>query len=481
MNILFVVQDLGFEQLGIMMLSAMLKKSGHKVSTVRARYSDIKRKLINNNSTVLLAYSSTTLSIRDYLALNRMVKTEIDVFSVFGGSHCTLFPETINEKGVDGVCVGEGDYALVDLANNLNEGSPITNIPNWWIKQDGQIFRNPPRPLIKNLENLPFPDRTLFANYSTISAITTRGCSYGCSYCCARSELRCRSVDSVIEELKEAKDKTRARFVVFWDLTFNVATAWLKEFSEKYKKDIGRSFGCSLRADLVNHERVRYLKEAGCFSIQIGLETANEYLNNHILKKRTSKKQILAAAEIIKRYGIRLVTSSLLGLPYGSLDDDFETFKLNIRLRPSLAKANLLYVYRNTELFDFLRADPKISATLNNWRYGDFGFVLQSAIYNQNIRVIKNLHKLFSIAVHLPFIRPFLPFLIRLPIYPFYWCLNIIWMFSGLHFQELNEGNCLLKCKIIIIDLVKGARKLFTKAMYYRKWSRLSVFLNHSD
>jgi len=235
MYILFVVMNFNIEKLGIMMLSSILKKSGHTVDVVEMKWNKIKNKLKyhNNYSTVLCYSLHSIVDSYYYIKINYKIKKENPkMLSLFGGPYTTSFPEEIiNYDGVDGICIGEGDYALLDLVNNLKEKKTITNIPNWWIKQDGQIFRNPCRPLIDNLDKLPFADRTLFkVSFPVRSISTSRGCIFKCSFCTERGRFRRRSVDNVIAELRELKANYNAKFIYFADSTFNISLPWLKIF-----------------------------------------------------------------------------------------------------------------------------------------------------------------------------------------------------------------------------------------------------------
>ena len=102
---------------------------------------------------------------------------------------------------------------------------------------------------------------------------------------------------------------------------------------------------------------MKYLKEAGCYCVCMGIESANDYLRNEVLKKGISKEQIISAAQIIKRYKIKLKTTNLVGVPLGSLKDDLDTLRLNIQCRSNYARGNMLFVYRNTDLYTFLIND----------------------------------------------------------------------------------------------------------------------------
>ena len=412
MHILFAVKDLETEYLGIMYLSSVLKKSGHQVDIVEATYGKMKNKL-KNGSFTLLAYTALSQLARYYLDLNRRIKEEFKIFSVFGGSHFTYFPEAIKEPGVDGVCIGEGEYALLDLADNLDAGEPITNIENWWIKSDGTIFQNPSRPLIRNLDDLPFPDRTLFSSRYPLTYITTsRGCPYRCSYCTEKNEFRQRSIANVIEELRRIKFEKQANFIYFVDSTFNSSLPWLRGFSEIYKKEIGLPFLCFVRADLVTPEIVRCLKNADCQCVSIGTETANEDLQDKIFKRKILKEQIISAAAIFKKAKIRLRISNIIGIPFSSLEDDLETLKFNILCRPDYAKANPLYIYRGSELYNFISKDPRFR--LFNIPVKDYYLFVDTLDPYEAIK-IKRLANLFGLVVGFPFLLPMIKFLLKLP------------------------------------------------------------------
>lgn len=436
MDILFAVKDLEAEHLGIMYLSSVLKKAGHKVDSVEARYDRIKNKLKNNKFSVL-AYTASSQVARYYLNLNRIIKEEFKVFSVFGGPHFTLFPEAIKESGVDGVCIGEGEYALLDLVNNLDTGKPITHIENWWIKTDGNIFKNPLRPLIKNLDELPFPDRKLFPSRYPVAYITaSRGCPYRCTYCTEKREFRQRSINSIIEELMQIKTEKQVKFIYFQDSTFNFSLAWLKEFLEVYKKEIDIPFFCFVRADLVTLEGVRYLKNAGCQQVFMGGETVNEYLQNKIFKKNMSKEQMISAAKIIKREGIRLTIANIIGIPFGSFEDDLETLKLNIRCRPDYAKANLLHLYRGSELYDFVNKHHRFK--LSKVPSKDY-YLFVDTLEPREALKIKRLANLFGLVVEFSFLFPIIKLLIKLPYNKFWEYLYFIWRGFCSYFRLCNR------------------------------------------
>ena len=236
-----------------------------------------------------------------------------------------------------------------------------------------RIITNPVRPYIEDLDSLPFPDRALVYERDPIAArskikhfLTGRGCPYNCTYCFnhALSEIyrgkgkrfRQRSVDHVIEEIRWVRDRYPLEFVVFVDDTFVLSNEWLAEFAEKYPRQRSAlPFFCNTRANLVTAEQVRLLKEAGCHSVSMGIETGNDRIRNELLKRRMSREQILEAARLIREGGLHFTTTNMIGLPTSTLEDDFETLALNVEARPSYAHVFIFQPYPRTELGEFTR------------------------------------------------------------------------------------------------------------------------------
>jgi radical SAM superfamily enzyme YgiQ (UPF0313 family) len=461
MRVLFVLQEIEDEQLGIMYLSGMLKSKGHNTGLVKSDYKSIVQKLKDGVPTVL-AYSAVAFYVDYYLELNRSIKKDFDIFSVFGGHYPTGKPQILDEEGVDAVCVGEGELALLELVDHLSKGEEIRNIKNLWVKKDGKIYRNSLRPLMRNLDLLPFPDRSLFKIkspffYDRISMMTGRGCAYNCQYCYnstyrrvykTNNIYRRRSVNNVIEEIKYVQKNQKVKFILFYDDIFILMPEWIEDFSYKYKKEINIPFCCYVRINLVTPRIVRLLKEANCYSISFGLEAGNEHLRNSILSRHMNEEEIITKAKLFKDAGIKVRTTNIIGIPGGSLGSDIETLKLNIKCRVDFAKVSMFSVYPNTDFavaqgdcegfakhFDF--RPPKIVDILGKYSIsasGHFRRVIHSLAYPQygfkngtERKIIGNLHKLFGITVSFPFLFPIVKLVIRLPNNSLFRQINFLW------------------------------------------------------
>jgi radical SAM superfamily enzyme YgiQ (UPF0313 family) len=451
MHLLFIVKEVDNEPQGILLISSVLKEADHRVSLVVASEEDPLEAALRLRPDVV-AYTVYTGPHTWYLELNQRIRAQLPgVFSIFGGPHPTFFPEMIESEGVDGLCLGEGEYATLDLMNALERNGsgvhlPDPSIPNWWFRVNGEVVRNPLRPLLTGaeLDALPFADRELLyaahkqSDHTKIKPfITGRGCPYDCAFCFnkAYSDLyggtgrrfRRRSTDDVIRELKDVVSRHDVRFVLFMDDTFILQDDWLQEFMARYKAEVGLPFWCQVRANLVTDENMALFKDAGCVSVSFGLESGNDRLRNAVLKRRMSREEILGAAAAIRRHGIIFSTNNMLGLPTGTLENDFETLELNAQCRPAYANVLLFQPYPKTELGEW--------AYEQGWMMGSFDDLSGSVSDNTVIkfgseaekRQIENLQKLGPIGVEVPALLPAIRRLIRLPPNRFFWLVYKVW------------------------------------------------------
>ncbi len=451
MHVLFIIKEIDNEPQGILLISSVLKRAGHQVSLVVASEEDPVAAALRLQPDVL-GYTVYTGPHTWYLELNQRIQAQLPgVFSLFGGPHPTFFPEMIEREGVDGLCIGEGEYATLDLVNALERSDngirlPDPAIPNWWFKLNGEVVRNGLRPLLtsEELDELPFSDRELLYKAHAQSRrtkikpfITGRGCPYDCAFCFNKAysdvyggqgrRYRRRSPDNVIRELREVISRHDVRFVLFMDDTFILQDAWLDEFMSCYKAEIGLPFWCQVRANLVTDENLALFKDAGCVSVSFGLEAGNDRLRNAVLNRNMSREEILGAAEALRRHDITFMTNNMLGLPTGTLEDDFETLELNAQCKPAYANVFLFQPYPKTALGEW--------AYQHGWMMGSFddlsGSVSDSTVIKfggeAEKRQIENLQKLFALGVEFPFLVPVIRRLIRLPSNQLFWLVYKLW------------------------------------------------------
>ena len=373
------------EHLGVEYLSAMLKAAGHDTRlfvdpllfddefiTVRAlnRCFDYKTKILR----ALKAYAPDLIGMSVvssfYPWASRMaslIKAEMNVPVIFGGIHPTSVPErVIRNESVDMVCIGEGEYPVLELADSLSSGQIDTTIKNIWFKQqDGRIIRNPLRPLIADLDTLPFPDKDLYYSSSphfskSYYIAASRGCPHVCSYCC-NSYLRSlykglgphrrqRSVRNVIDELIHAKKRYRIEPVFFLDDCFGTDLAWLKEFAAEYREQVGIKFYCMMFPNTHMKEALKYLTEAGCGEIEIGVQSWDEDVRRKTYHRSVSNDTMIQTMKLIKSAGINLVTGDILGYPGQKEEHILKAAEIYTDIRPSRTYPFILKYFPKTQI-----------------------------------------------------------------------------------------------------------------------------------
>jgi radical SAM superfamily enzyme YgiQ (UPF0313 family) len=376
---LFVFKSI--EWLGIEYLSAALEQAGHQTDLAfeiglegtfyfhsrKKNHTAIIKKIEAFKPDMVL-FSSTTNLFPWVREVAYTIKQHFSVPIIVGGIHATILPErVITDKNIDMVCIGEGEEAMVELANKLSRGQDYHDTKNIWHKVENTIVKNKVRPLITDLDQLPFPNKDIFYQYGCFTdrlyVMTSRGCPYTCTYCFNHQlqelyretgcpYVRRRSVHSVIEELKLYKDKYKMKSVHFYDDTFILNHKWIAEFTAHYKKEIGVPFYCLVRANLVTGEIIKALKDSGCMCVGMGIESGNDYIRNHILKRNMSSQQIYEAAKIIKENKIKLVTFNIFGVPGETPKEMLDTMKMNLKIKPDSLFTYTFYPFPGTDLMN---------------------------------------------------------------------------------------------------------------------------------
>jgi radical SAM superfamily enzyme YgiQ (UPF0313 family) len=415
------ISDLS-ERFGVEYLSAMLKTRGHDTRLFMdprlfndgefgvpwlAPYFDRKDDLLRELKAYapdLVAFSAATDPYQWSIDLAGRIKRIMDVPVIFGGIHPTSVPErVIVHPAVDMVCVGEGEHAMLELVESMARGAVDHTIRNIWFKKDGDIVRNELRPLLQDLDALPFADKDIYYAVSPQMAscyfITTiRGCPQACSYCCHSylrelyrdkgCYLRQRSVANIIDELVRAKKRYPLRVVRFWDDDFSVgrSVAWFREFAREYKSKVGLPFICYLYPKDVPEGIVACLKEAGCCEVSLGVQSWDASLRRTELGRDTSNEEFGRIIDMLHQHGINTTVDFICGLPRQHEQDDVLGF-LRFCISRKVGEIN----------FSGLQYFPRSQITTRLWENGLF-----TQDEYENILDGKNAH-LTSLGGHLPF------------------------------------------------------------------------------
>lgn len=337
---------------------------------------------------VLVGISVRSTFFKLAAELTARIKREIDAAVAWGGIHPTIRPHQCIELA-DIVCVGEGGEAIVELAVDLLKGEPIDGINNLWIKKGDSVLRNRLRPLIKDIDSVPYPDFSeqdkylvehgkvlnlpSMENRTEYPIMTSRGCPYKCTYC-HNSVLRRtytglgryvrrRSVGDVISELTDVKSKCKnLSYIRFWDDLFAFDVDWIRRFCPQYKKQVNIPFYCLCHPKTTDDEIVNLLKDAGAYTMQMGIQSGSEQLRHRCYERFETNEEILAAARILSKCKVNCVYDLILDNPFEAEDDRRETLDLLLELpRPFQLRTFTLTHFPETKLTQTLLAEGMIS------------------------------------------------------------------------------------------------------------------------
>lgn len=393
--------------LGLSILSACLKKAGHQTRLFDTTFYRTKEKAGDNSRAETLQIIETNLDdygvhekktdmINDFkkmiddfkpqliavsaveptyniaLKLLESVK-ELKMSKVIGGPLATFAAEDIiQNEFIDILCIGEGEEAIVELADAISEGKDYSNIQNLWIKRDGIVIKNPIRDLI-SLDNLPLQDWSIYEkerffkpmggkiNISGVFELA-RGCNHKCTYCCnpifqkiyegKGHFLRYRSIKNFINELEGKVKKYNLGYVYFVAENFlAMPPKMFDEFIDEYKK-FKIPFYFNTRIETITEEKIKKLEEVNCALISIGVEHGNEQFRRGMLNRFLSNDVLINKFKILKKANIRACTSNMIGLPDETRGLVFDTIRVNKQLNPDSILVNIFNPYKGTKLYD---------------------------------------------------------------------------------------------------------------------------------
>jgi anaerobic magnesium-protoporphyrin IX monomethyl ester cyclase len=310
----------------------------------------------------------TTPSIYDVYYTAQVVKNHNPaILVVVGGAHVTFQDEQVLREcpEIDVVVRGEGEVTMNKLLEEFSEHRGYDNVPGTTIRKNTTIIRNPDRPYVTNLDDLPFPayDVLNLSRYfpqgkRIAPMITSRGCPYQCTFCSSSritgKRWRGRSPDNVIEEIQLLQDRYGVQDITFLDDLFTFDSGRVEGICTRMIQEAdGLGWTCSSRADImVRHpEMVNWLKEGGCHTLYIGAESGSQRILNRI-KKGIRLSQVINAVKLAKKAGLEVVLSFIIGIPGESKEDVQSTIEFACKLDPDLAQFTICTPYPGTPMYD---------------------------------------------------------------------------------------------------------------------------------
>ena len=368
---------------GMSIIATVLASAGHEVQLLvfspRSRYAETLASYIHAHRPRLFCLTAVSTQFAFAREIARLVK-EIDpsIFVILGGHHASLdSEEAIQAANLDAICVGEGDGSVVELAQRIERGEPVTRIPHLWFKKaDGSVEKNPPSPFDADLDSLPYIDRRMWEPWIAQpdkypSVLLGRGCPFRCTYCSAHAMarlsegrfVRFRSPENIVGEITEIC----ARYPTVDNVYLEVETlahqkeagplfAKLEEFNAGRERKL--SFGANFTVTstfIRNEEHCReflaMLQRSNVVYLNIGLESGSERLRREVLRRpKYTNAEFLQFCRLAREYGVALDFYVLIGIPGETPADFDETVRLVREAQPKMVQLSVFYPYLGTDL-----------------------------------------------------------------------------------------------------------------------------------
>ena len=407
MRVVFVT--CGLEHLGVEALAAWLRRHGHDPVVVYeprpfssgsgtdqahlARWleptpEETAARVVAARPDVV-AFTSYSVTHRWAVAVAREVKRARRVPVVFGGPHAGALPErVILEPSIDAVVEGEGEGALLDLVECAEaDGFGRTDVPNVTFKGRLVPRRNPVRPLIQDLDELPFADKRGF--YGEVPALerefyvmSRRGCPYRCSFCeystfpeqyPGEKPVRRRSVGNLVAEMLSWKARGRVRKVFFWDAIFTLDLRWMEEFAGRWRREVGLPFECYTHPQTMTRDMARLLAEAGCIMVRVGVQSVNAD-TLAAMDRRGDQARVQQTLAALTEYGVPYSLDHIVGLPGETARDQLDALRFYNEVRPRRIVAHWMTYFPGTTALRRARAEGLLSdADVERISDGDVG------------------------------------------------------------------------------------------------------------
>lgn len=366
----------GAYSLGLAYLQSFLEKDGHEVrllflNNVSHRIAkDRTIKCIEEWQPQVVGFQIFSMNrISTYKVLNEMTISYPNTRVVLGGIHASVMYHQILERYPHAIIViGEGELTLSELVKAFETHVSYDDVAGLAFFRDGKVVCTSERPLIKDLDVLPFPKHEMFfeeePNRITAHIIASRGCPFSCSFCCLETishrKWRKRNVAKVVEELKMLKEKyPRLQYVQFHDDTFLLDNERVILFCKlTIEANLSLKFICSARVKPISTEMFRWMKRAGFIKIMFGLETGSPALLKSI-HKNIAPTDVLYLFKLLSEFDFDITTFLMCGFP-GETDTTISETIALVRATQKIyynyiAGIGKLWVYPGTEVYQIMK------------------------------------------------------------------------------------------------------------------------------
>jgi len=365
MNVLLLKPRSGtqsyFAPIGLGYLAASIERAGHKVRLVDLPAEGLSlnslRDIIKSSNPDLIGITCMITEYHDAIALSKLVKnTRPETPVIVGGPLPTSSPEIfLRHSSIDALVSCEGEVTIIEILKRLKEGQDFKGVLGLIYKEGKKLVHAPPRPMIGDLDGLPFPARHLLRMENYISSfenwfglyglratnmISSRGCVYGCIYCDRKAtgaHWRGRSATNIVDEIQLLMERYRINGVVFNDDMFDINKKRVYSICDEIDSR-GLDLIWSYSGSRINHadqDLYTRVRQSGCVSVGFGIESGNQNIIN-LMQRRIILNQVPSAISTAKKAGLRTMGYFMLGM----LDENERTIRETIRFAKSLELDN---------------------------------------------------------------------------------------------------------------------------------------------
>jgi len=386
-----------WQPLGTLYVAAAMQKSGHEVRFYNGAFmghDEIIAQVKEFQPKFTGLYSTTFGWEKAKRTAATLKNLPGEVFITVGGP----YPVAVQEEclrdcpDIDAVVTGEGEITAVEMLARLESGRDLEGVGGVAFRQGGNIKKNPPRPLITNLDSLPFPARELLgeaekyipppATYKrkpVAVIMTARGCNRHCLYCFQidkyrKSGIRYRSVENVMAEIELLLSQGYREIKFIDDTLAADYTRAMRIATEIKKRGLDFTWFASAVVNQVDKPLLQAFRDAGCWAILFGAESGVQKDLNAI-RKGITPDQIRSAVKAAKEVGLTVYTPFLFGIPGQTYEDGLKSIEFALELDPDIANFHAITPFPGTELYDNIDKYGTMSEDLTDFTYQGAAFV----------------------------------------------------------------------------------------------------------
>jgi len=381
--------------LGIMYLGAFLRAREIDVNLVDLSFStswdEYQNDLLKIRPDIVGISSMSPFADQAYRAAAIAKKSLPNCHVILGGPHATASPEeTLLNKNVDFVVLGEGENTLVEFIEAADRNHDFARVKGLAYRKNGTVILTLPREFIMDLDGIPFPARDLLPTWPKylqqipffpyIHPYTTmmggRGCPFHCSFCQPMLEkmfgrgIRLRSSKNLADEVETLIHHDQVRSIFFFDDAFTAKAQWVEEVCDEFiKRKIDLVWGINSRVNTFSPELALKLKAAGCIYVAFGVESGSPRVLKEVLNKGINLDQVRSAFEACRKVGLLSMASLMMGSPGESREDILQTISFVKEIKPDIIDAHFTTPTLGSEMYDWVK-ETQLTSQKNRYRAG---------------------------------------------------------------------------------------------------------------